>query len=674
MNSRTDMTNDGFFRVAAAAPELRVADVEKNAAAVLDAVREAAADGVGALALPELCLTGYTCGDLFHDRALLAAAERALARILAETADLPILFAVGLPVCAGDAVYNCAAVCVRGELMGLTAKTYLPNYGEFYEQRWFRSAPSASEPLLVTCAGQEALLASGLVYQALDVPDLVVGVEICEDLWAADPPSTHMAEAGATLILNLSASDEVIGKAAYRRQLVSNQSARLYCAYAYANAGFGESTTDLVFSGHSIVAENGALLAQTPLFAHGMAATDVDLERLRQERRRSTTWRPSPDDPCACLAADFELGYVFDEKHMTRTFERAPFVPAATDDLRERCEVILGLQTEGLATRLHHTGSRAAVIGVSGGLDSTLALIVCVRAFDRLGLDRAGITAVSMPGFGTTSRTRSNALGLAEALGVTVREIPIGPAVKQHFADIGHDPSVTDVTYENSQARERTQILMDVANEVGGFVVGTGDLSELALGWATYNADHMSMYGVNASVPKTLVRHLVRYAAGELGGTDGRGRAAEQILLDVLDTPVSPELLPPKDGEIAQRTEDLVGPYELHDFFLYYVLRFGFAPGKIYRMARRTFEKPATGEAARRAGTGEAFDARTVWTWLRTFYRRFFAQQFKRSCLPDGPKVGSVTLSPRGDWRMPSDAASTLWLAEIDALEPAPEE
>ncbi len=655
MDTTTDRSNrqDGFFRIAAATPKIRVADVEANVDAALECVRAAAADGVGALVLPELGVTGYTCGELFHDRALIAAAEQGLARLLGETSDLPILFAAGVPVAANGELYNCAAVCCRGELLGLVAKSFIPNYGEFYERRWFQPAPA--EPVPATYCGRAVEIAAGTVFCAEDVPDLRVGVEVCEDLWVADPPSRAMAEQGATVVLNLSASDEVIGKADYRRQLVSNQSARLYCAYAYADAGFGESTTDLVFTGHNLIAENGAVLAETPLFSCDAVAADVDLERLVQERLRSNTWSSAKAGRgCAPqgLEVPFELGRAFDPARMTRTFDRAPFVPADKGDLAQRCEVILGLQAEGLATRLAHTGSKAAVIGISGGLDSTLALLVSARAFDRLGMPRTGIVAVSMPGFGTTKRTRGNALALAEVLGVTCREVPIGEAVGQHFSDIGHDPAVTNVVYENAQARERTQVLMDIANQVGGMVVGTGDLSELALGWATYNADHMSMYGVNASVPKTLVRHLVRYAAGLMGGE------AERVLLDVLDTPVSPELLPPTgDGTISQRTEDLVGPYELHDFFLYYVLRFGFAPGKIYRMACRAF-------------AGE-YDERTVWSWLRTFYRRFFAQQFKRSCLPDGPKVGSVTLSPRGDWRMPSDASSRLWLAEVDALEPA---
>ncbi len=657
-----DPAADGFFRIAAVTPKIRVADVEGNARAVLACVRAAAEAGVGALALPELCLTGYTCGDLFQNRPLVTACERALAWLLAETRDVPVLFTVGLPVAAGGALYNCAAVCCAGELLGLTAKSYLPNYGEFYERRWFEPAPV--EPRWVPFAGEDSVpLGAGLVYRCVDplLQDVVVGVEICEDLWVAAPPSTEMALAGdATIILNPSASDEIVGKAAYRRDLVRGQSARLYCAYAYADAGAGESTTDLVFAGENLIAENGSLLARTPLMSCDMAVADVDIDRLVAERRRSNTWKRPVGGEGACCEVRFSFAgemardapdLMRSALDIDRVFPRTPFVPVDHGDLAERCEEIFSLQAAGLATRLAHTGTRHAVIGLSGGLDSTLALLVTVRAFDSIGLDRTGITAVSMPGFGTTGRTKGNAATLAAALGVDFREIPIHAAVEQHFRDIGHDPAVTDVTYENSQARERTQLLMDIANQAGGFVIGTGDLSELALGWATYNGDHMSMYGVNASVPKTLVRHLVRYAANAFGGQ------IERTLLDILDTPVSPELLPPTgDGQIAQRTEDLVGPYELHDFFLYHLLRFGFAPGKIFRMACRSF-----------AGT---YDAHTVWSWLRVFYRRFFAQQFKRSCLPDGPKVGSVTLSPRGDWRMPSDASARLWLAEIDSLEP----
>ncbi|WP_085831291.1 NAD(+) synthase [Collinsella vaginalis] len=641
---------DGFFRIAAATPRIRVADVAGNAEAVLAAIREAAADGVRALVLPELCLTGYTAADLLHDRALLTACERALARILEETADLPLLFAVGLPVAHADAVYNVAAVCCRGRLLGLTAKRHLPTYGEFYEARWFAPAPVA--PISVAVAGQTAPLGSELVYACNEDPDVRIGVEVCEDLWVPDPPSVRMAtDGGATVILNLSASDELVGKEAYRRMLVASQSARLFCAYAYADAGEGESTTDLVFAGVNLVAENGAVLCESEAFTCGSAVSDIDLARLVSERRRTTTWTHGDHAAEAPASIPFSLGVTPTRSALEtdRVFNPRPFVPEGAAERAQRCETILSIQAAGLATRLVHTSTSSVLIGLSGGLDSTLALLVCARAFDRAGLDRAGIHAVSMPGFGTTSRTKGNAERLADELGVDFREIAIGSAVERHFTDIGHDPAVRDVTYENSQARERTQILMDLANELHGFVVGTGDLSELALGWATYNADHMSMYGVNAGVPKTLVRHLVRYAADTVEGP------AAAVLADILDTPVSPELLPPtEDGEIAQRTEDLVGPYELHDYFLYHMIRGGHGPGRIYRQACRTFE-----------GT---FEPALILSWLRVFYRRFFSQQFKRSCLPDGPKVGSVTLSPRGDWRMPSDASARLWLAELDGL------
>ena len=677
---------DGFLRVAAATPKIRVADVAGNAAAILEAVGAATDAGARVLVLPELCLTGYTCGDLFHDATLLRGCEVALAGILEDTADVPLFFTVGLPVAVGGSVYNCAAACCRGQLLGLTVKKHLPNYSEFYEARWF--APAPVNMSYADFAGFENVpMDSGLTYRCVDsgCAAVRIGIEICEDLWVANPPSVSMAlEKEALVILNPSASDEVIGKADYRRELVRGQSARLYCAYAYADAGEGESTTDLVFAGENLIAENGSLLAHTGLFTCDMAVADIDLGRLETERRRSNTWAKSVFSPAGDLGAtgfSFAKAWADEEvlaeaegcaenapeansapvllraDETSRVFPRAPFVPADAGDLAERCETIFTMQAVGLATRLAHTSTRSAVIGLSGGLDSTLALLVTVRAFDRLGLPRTGVHAVSMPGYGTTGRTKSNAQNLAEALGVDFREIPIGDAVAQHFAAIGHDPAVQDVTYENSQARERTQILMDLSNELGGFVIGTGDLSELALGWATYNADHMSMYGVNGSVPKTLVRHLVRYAADVFGGD------IAVTLLDVLDTPVSPELLPPTgDGDIAQRTEDLVGPYELHDYFLYYLLRFGFTPGRIFRQACASFAVPGEhGEPV--------YEPAFILKWMRTFYRRFFAQQFKRSCLPDGPKVGSVTLSPRGDWRMPSDASSALWLAEIDALE-----
>ena len=702
--------SDGYLRIAAATPKIRVGDVAGNAAAILECVDAAVRAGARVLALPELCLTGYTCGDLFHDRALLRACESALSGLLEDTSDTPLLFTVGLPVAHRENVYNCVAACCAGRLLGLTVKRHLPNYGEFYEQRWFAPAPMNGVGF-IPFAGQDSVpLMGDIVYTCSDpgLEDVRIGVEVCEDLWVPNPPSVDMAlSGGATVILNASASSEVVGKSAYRRSLVSGQSARLYCAYAYANAGEGESTTDLVFSGENLIAENGSIVASTPLLSREMAVADVDLEKLTAERRRSNTWRvgewtmghmyevgfsfvdaganPSGgdvpgvidavrshrgvtavstvvcSDPDAAVespeppAEDTEL-LLNSALDVLRPAPRTPFVPADPTQRTASCEEILDLQAAGLKTRLAHTGTHSAVIGLSGGLDSTLALLVTVRAFDMLGLPRTGVHAVSMPGFGTTGRTKSNAERLAEQLGVDFRTIAIGEAVRAHFADIGHDPSVTDVTYENAQARERTQVLMDLSNELGGFVIGTGDLSELALGWATYNADHMSMYGVNAGVPKTLVRHLVSHAADSLGGE------AAAILRDILDTPVSPELLPPTgDGEIAQCTEELVGPYELHDFFLFHMMRYGFAPGKIYRMACRAFAEPGIDGAP-------AYEPATILFWLRTFYRRFFAQQFKRSCLPDGPKVGSVSVSPRGDWRMPSDASAALWLEEIDSL------
>ena len=630
---------DGFFRIAAATPSIRVADCDHNAEAVASLMREAAQKQVGAVVFPELCLTGYTCGDLFRDSTLIGGAELALQRLLTETAPLDVIALVGLPVAVGAELYNAAALILHGKILGLAVKRSIPNYSEFYEARHFSPAPETIE---VSLCGQAVPLGGDLIFECASFPELVIGAEICEDLWMPEPPSANLAGCGATVILNPSASDEVIGKAAYRRSLVTQQSARLIAAYAYADAGEGESSTDMVFSGHNLIAENGTLLRQAPFFTTGLITADVDLQRLLQERRRMTTWVRQGHAHKICF------DYPVRDLSLERVFPPLPFVPADKGDLSERCEMILSMQAQGLKTRLRHTGIKNAVLGLSGGLDSTLALLVTVRAFDSLSLDRKGITAVSMPCFGTTDRTRNNAAGLSETLGVTFREIPIGESVLQHFRDIGHDPEVRDVTYENSQARERTQVLMDIANQTSGLVIGTGDLSELALGWATYNGDHMSMYAVNASIPKTLVRHLVGHAA------ENGAKSAHRLLMDILDTPVSPELLPPVDGVISQKTEDLVGPYELHDFFLFYMLRFGFHPSKIFRMAVASFRG--------------RYDRATIKKWMKTFYRRFFAQQFKRSCMPDGPKVGSVTLSPRGDFRMPSDASAALWLKEIESL------
>ena len=635
---------DGFFRVAAATPAVRAAQVAGNLRSIKELIFQAAEEGCGLVCFPELAVTAYTCGDLFRDAALLAAAEQGLAQLLEDTKELDILCAVGVPVPWEGALYNCAALFHRGRLLGLPAKEHIPNYGEFYEARHFTPAP---DPVTVAYCGQKVPLGKGLLFPCENVPGLTVAAELCEDLWGAQPPSAALAQNGATVVANASCSDETIGKAEYRRDLVKMWSGHLLCAYVYADGGPGESTTDMVFAGHDLIAENGTVLGESQLFTHGLTTADIDLERLVQERRRMNTWQDRRD------SAVVRVPFRYREETLQnfqprRKFSPAPFVPRDQEGLTSRCQLILTMQAQGLATRLSHIGCKSAVIGLSGGLDSTLALLVTVRAFDRLHLDRKGIYAVSMPCFGTTGRTKSNAQKIAEELGVDFREVSIEKAVRQHFADIGQDMDCLDAAFENSQARERTQVVMDLANRVGGIAIGTGDLSELALGWATYNGDHMSMYGVNASVPKTLVRYLVRYEA------EHSGERLAQALFDVLDTPVSPELLPPKDGEISQKTEELVGPYELHDFFLYYMLRFGFAPGKIYRMACRAFEG--------------AYAPETIKRWLATFYRRFFSQQFKRSCLPDGPKVGSVTLSPRGDLRMPSDASSQLWLEEIEKL------
>ena len=643
---------DGFVKVAALTPEVRVADVSFNVGACAAAAREAAAQGAAVIVLPELAITGYTCEDLFWQDALVRAADAGLADLAARTADLAALILVGVPVRANGKLYNCAAALSAGRLLGLVPKTHIPTYHEFYEGRHF--VPGPADPVAVSFAGEMNVpLGTNLLFSCAELPELVVAAEICEDLWAPDQPSVSHALAGATLICNLSASNELVGKADYRRDLVRGQSARLVCGYLYASAGTGESTQDVVYSGHDLVCENGRALAEAAPFGCGRAISEVDVRHLVAERTRMSTFTcaAAPEEAgYACLSFSLGEGAAERETPLTRWVDPHPFVPSDAHRRAERCEEVFAIQAHGLAKRLAHTHSRRAVIGLSGGLDSTLALLVAVRAFDLLGLDRAGIVAVTMPGFGTTDRTYNNACELARTVGAELREIGIAAAVRQHFADIGHDESVRDVTYENSQARERTQILMDVANQEGGLVIGTGDLSELALGWATYNGDHMSMYAVNASVPKTLVRHLVRYVADTCGD-----EAEKNVLLDVLDTPVSPELLPATgDGQIAQKTEDLVGPYELHDFFLYEVLRRGTSPAKVYRLARYAL--------------GEKYDDETTLAWLKVFYRRYFAQQFKRSCLPDGPKVGSAAVSPRGDLRMPSDACSALWLSELESL------
>ena len=628
---------DGFVKVAAGTPEIRVADCAYNAEQIIALMKQAAELGVKVLTLPELCVTGYTCGDLFLQDTLLEGAEQALERILAETAELDLLAALGLPVSLRNKLYNCAAVLHKGRLLGVIPKSFIPNYGEFSENRCFAGAPEESD-WTVTLAGQRVLFSTRQCFACENVPNLTVGVEICEDLWRADAPSRRLANHGATVILNLSASNEVMGKGAGRRRLVTGQSECLTCGYVYASAGEGESTTDVVFSGHDIIAENGALLAERR-FERGLTVSEIDVNKLAHERRRITTFVNGEE---TITRMSFRLEET--DTALTRPVSSAPFVPVGTEGLEE----IMTIASMGLRKRLEHTHAPAAVIGLSGGLDSTLAILTVARAFDLLGRDRKDIVAVTMPCFGTTRRTKSNAEKLAEELGATLRIIDISAAVRQHFADIGHDMDDHSVTFENGQARERTQVLMDVANQVGGLVIGTGDLSELALGWCTYNGDHMSMYAVNSGIPKTLMRHLVAYEANRAGA----GLAA--VLADILDTPVSPELLPPKDGEIAQKTEDLVGPYELHDFYLYYAIRWGFRPRKVLRLAEYAF-------------AGE-YDRAVLLKWLNNFYRRFFSQQFKRSCMPDGPKVTELSLSPRGDWQMPSDAVATLWLKELEAL------
>lgn len=634
----------GFVKVAAVTPDIKVADPLYNRESVLKKVKEAEKEGAVVIVCPELCLTGYTCGDLFWQEPLLRGAKDALLWLAEQTKDLNALIFVGLPLEHLGKLYNVAAAMNRGKLLGLVPKTYLPNYGEFYEKRHFTRGMEKAVPVCLD-RQHHTFMGSQIIFECKEYPSLRVAAEICEDLWAPAPPSISHALAGANLIVNLSASDETTGKDIYRRDLVRGQSARLLCGYVYCSAGEGESTQDVVFSGHNLIAENGTLLAEAERFANEITYSEMDIARMNAERRRQTTFESRGQMEYDCEGFSLEIT----ETQLTRPIDPTPFVPSDMYDREKRCEEILAMQSMGLKKRLAHTGCQNAVVGISGGLDSTLALLVTVRAFDALGIPREKITAVTMPGFGTTDRTYENAVGMIKSLGASFREISIVPAVNQHFSDIGHDASVHDVTYENCQARERTQILMDIANKSGGMVIGTGDMSELALGWATYNGDHMSMYGVNCSVPKTLVRHLVRYYADTCGDEKLSG-----VLYDVLDTPVSPELLPPENGKIAQKTEDLVGPYELHDFYLYQVLRYGFSPAKVYRLAKLAF-----------AGS---YDDATILKWLKTFYKRFFSQQFKRSCVPDGPKVGTIALSPRGDLRMPSDASVNVWMREIEGL------
>ena len=636
----------GFVKVAAATPDIRVADVEYNTENICRAIGEACERKAKIIVFPELCITGYTCGDLFTQDVLLEAARRALQHIAKYTEDKDILAFVGMPLAVRGKLYNTAAALNRGKILGFTTKTFLPNYAEFYEMRQFTPGPDQAGYILFE--GEQVLFGPQILFEASGMEDLIVSAEICEDVWSPVPPSIQAAIEGATVIVNCSASDETIGKDTYRRELIAGQSARLIAGYVYANAGEGESTTDVVFGGHNIIAENGAVLKEAARYKNEIIYSEFDLKRIVSERRKNTTFQADPDG--TLMRVPFTVEMEKEDVELTRVFPKTPFVPSDESARAERCEEILTIQAMGLKKRLAHTNSKTAVVGISGGLDSTLALLVTARAFDMLGRDKKDIIAVTMPCFGTTDRTYQNACEMSKKTGATLREVLIAEAVNVHFRDIGQDPEEHDVTYENSQARERTQVLMDIANRTGGMVIGTGDMSELALGWATYNGDHMSMYGVNASVPKTLVRHLVKYAADET-----KDQELKSVLYDVLDTPVSPELLPPKDGDIAQKTEDLVGPYELHDFFLYYMLRFGYEPAKIFRLAKRAFE-------------GD-YDGEVILKWLKTFCRRFFSQQFKRSCLPDGPKVGTVALSPRGDWRMPSDACAAVWMKELDEIE-----
>ena len=644
---------NGFIKVAPAIPSVKVADCSYNVQQIESLIAMAEGKGVEVIVFPELCITGYTCQDLFKQTLLLEQAETSVLMLLDFTRKLDIISIVGVPVVVGDLLLNCAAVIQKGDLLGLVPKTYLPNYSEFYEKRWFASSQDL-QPSEIRFAGNKIVVTpQPTLFRTCD--GAMFGVEICEDVWAPVPPSCNLALSGADIIFNLSASDELIGKHDYLKGLLAQQSARMISGYVYSGCGFGESTQDVVYGGNAIAYENGRLLAESERFAldSQLIITQIDVEKIRNERRTNSTYINAQRghdsrivNAHTVMPRDFEL---------IRDVDPHPFIPK-TDDMEKSCDEIFSIQVAGLAKRLVHTGCKTVVVGISGGLDSTLALLVCVRTFDKLQLSRKGIVGVTMPGFGTTDRTYNNAVNLMKSLGITLREISIADAVKQHFNDIGHDINVHDVTYENSQARERTQILMDLSNQLGALVIGTGDLSELALGWATYNGDHMSMYGVNAGVPKTLIKYLVKFVAMSEDSDETRS-----ILLDIIDTPISPELIPADEaGNITQKTEDLVGPYELHDFFLYHIIRFGYRPSKIFMLARKAFD----------GSNPEApfYDDETIKKWLTIFLRRFFNQQFKRSCLPDGPKVGSVSLSPRGDWRMPSDASSALWLKECEQI------
>ncbi|RHV66172.1 MULTISPECIES: NAD(+) synthase [Clostridia] len=639
----------GFIKVAALTPKVKVADTTYNREQICMLIDEAQEKSAKILVFPELCITGYTCGDLFYQELLLREAKKELLAIAKYTERKDCLVFVGLPLEHQGKLYNVAAAIAQGKVLGLVPKTHIPNYNEFYERRHFVSGMKQPVPVALD---EDIIVPMGtqILFQCRQMPALKIAAEICEDVWAPNPPGVDHALAGATVLVNLSASDETTGKDIYRKSLVTGQSGRLICGYIYCSAGDGESTQDVVYSGHNLIAENGSLLAESRRFCNESIYTELDIARLNEERRRMSTFPASNE-----TYINIEFSLKEEQTELTRFVDPAPFVPGNKADREKRCEEIFMIQAMGLKKRLEHTNAATAVVGISGGLDSTLALLVMVKAFDLLNRDHKDIVAVTMPGFGTTDRTYDNAVSLIKSLGATFREVSIVDSVRTHFRDIGQDEAVHDVTYENGQARERTQILMDIANKSGGMVIGTGDMSELALGWATYNGDHMSMYGVNASVPKTLVRHLVRYYADTCGD-----ETLQKVLYDVLDTPVSPELLPPEDGKISQKTEDIVGPYELHDFFLYYILRFGCTPKKIYRLAKYAFD-----------GT---YDTETIQKWLKTFYRRFFSQQFKRSCLPDGPKVGTVAVSPRGDLRMPSDASARIWMEELDHLDDEPKQ
>ena len=645
----------GFVKTACASPRLKVADCNFNSEQIICAAKDAAKNGASVIVFPELSITGYTCGDLFFQRTLQNASEVQLKRIISETAKLDSVIFVGLPVPRAEGIYNCAAAIKGGELLALFAKSYLPNYGEFYERRHFTPFQQNMNTQFIDFAGfEEVPFGTDILIQDEKDSAITIGCELCEDLWVPVPPSSRHILAGATIIANLSGGNEIIGKADYRRSLVKSHSARSLCAYLYANAGLDESTQDMVFAGHNLISENGTLLAESSLFSSETIYADIDVERLCQERRRTTSFGFSANNNT------FNSNYVIVQIKMnvekaagefSRYVDPHPFVPSDKDKRTQRCLEVITLQAQGLAKRLRHINCQSAVIGLSGGLDSTLALLITCRAFDLCGIERSKVTAITMPCFGTTDRTYNNACSLAKECGATLKEVPIADAVRQHFADLGHDESLHDVTYENCQARERTQVLMDYANKTNGIVIGTGDLSELALGWCTYNGDHMSMYGVNSSIPKTLVRYLVQWFAE--ASEDAKNEKLASVLKDILDTPVSPELLPQKEGVISQVTEDLVGPYELHDFYLYYLLRFGFSPAKIYFLAQNA---------------NLPYGKDVILKWLKTFYRRFFTQQFKRSCMPDGAKVGTINLSPRGDWRMPSDAVYSAWNEELETL------